>query len=179
MKSNTKQVLTILKVIAWIIFIGVCIKTGVVLYSFLVSLFLNPDATANLHMGLNLTDLYNYNIWNYVGVVSLIIFLLALKAYIFYLVIKVFEKINFVQPFSIEVSLLISRIATVAIEIGIITAISNSYIKWLAKKGVAFPNLQDYLGGGMEFLLLGGIIFMIAQVFKRGIEIQNENDLTV
>jgi hypothetical protein len=44
---------------------------------------------------------------------------------------------------------------------------------------VSFPDLQAYLGGGAEFLLLGGIIFMIAEVFKRGIEIQTENELTV
>jgi hypothetical protein len=44
---------------------------------------------------------------------------------------------------------------------------------------VSFPDLQAYVGGAAEFLLLGGIIFMIAEVFKRGIEIQTENELTV
>jgi hypothetical protein len=58
MKIATKQVLRILHVIAWIIFLGLCIKTGSILYSFFVSLFINTIAAKNIHMGLDLSDLY-------------------------------------------------------------------------------------------------------------------------
>jgi len=60
-----------------------------------------------------------------------------------------------------------------------VTATANKYCDWLTKKGVTFPDLQPVLSGAGEFLLLGAIIFIIAQVFKRGIEIQTENELTV
>lgn len=179
MKTRTKQILAIMNIISWVIFVGVCIKTGSILYSFFVSLVINPEAAKNLHSGLNLSNLYSFNIWHYATVVSLIFFLSGLKAYIFYFVIKIFLKINFVHPFSTDVSLLISRISYVALGIGILTLSANSYCDWLTKKGVTFPPLQAYLGGAAEFLLLGGIIFMIAQVFKKGIEIQSENELTV
>ena len=179
MKTKTKKILIAMNIISWIIFIGLCIKTGAILYSFFVSLFINPEGAKNLHLGLNLSDLYRFNIWHYDAIVILIIFLSGLKAYLFYLVIKIFLKINFVHPFSTGVSLLISRISYVALGIGILTLAGNSYCEWLIKKGVALPNLQEYLGAGAEYLLLGGIIFMIAQVFKRGIEIQSENELTV
>jgi hypothetical protein len=112
-------------------------------------------------------------------VVSLIIALSALKAYIFYLVIKIFLKLNLHKPFSTEVSVLISRISHVALEIGIITLIANGYCEWVIKRGVGLPDLGAYLNGAVEFLLLGGIIFLIAQIFKKGIEIQSENELTV
>ena len=95
------------------------------------------------------------------------------------MVINIFLKINFVQPFSAGVSFLISKIGQVALGIGVFTLVALSYITWLTKKGVTFPDLQQYLGGAGEFLLLGGFIFIIAQVFKRGIEIQSENELTV
>ena len=168
-----------MNILSWIVFIGVCIKTGAILYSFFVSLFINPEGAKNLHMGLNLSDLYRFNIGHYDTVVSLIIILSGLKAYILYLVIKIFLKINFVHPFSTEVSFLISGISYVALGTGTLTLIANKYCEWLTGQGVAFPGLQAYLGGGAEFVLLGGIIFMIAQVFKRGIEIQSENELTV
>lgn len=179
MKTETNSILKIMHVLSWIIFIGACIKTGAILYSFFVSLFINPVGAEDLYMGMNLSALYGYNIGYYVNIMSLIIFLSGLKAYTIYLVIKIFLKINFVHPFSADVSLLISRISYVALGIGVLTLIANNYCKWLMKRAVALPSLQDYLGGGVEFLLLAGIIFIIAQVFKRGIEIQSENELTV
>jgi hypothetical protein len=77
------------------------------------------------------------------------------------------------------VSLLISRISYVALGVGILTLTANGYSEWLINGGVALPTLQQYLGGGAEFLFFAGIIFFIAQVFKKGIEIQSENELTV
>ena len=179
MKSKTKQVLIIMKIISWVIFIGLCIKTGAILYSFFVSLAINSEGAKNLHMGLDLSALYRFNTGHYVAIVSYIIVLSALKAYLFYLVIKIFLKINFVNPFSTDISFLISKIAQVALGIGILTLVALGYVAWLTERGVAFPEMQQYLGGAGEFLLLGGIIFIIAQVFKRGIEIQSENELTV
>ncbi|HYK46430.1 MAG TPA: DUF2975 domain-containing protein [Parafilimonas sp.] len=179
MKTKTKRILTILNVTSWIIFLGLCVKTGAILYSFFVSLVLNPPAAENLHLGLDLSNLYQHDTGHYTVVVSLIIFLSGLKAYLFYLVVRIFMKINFVHPFSTEVSVLISRISYVAIGIGLLTFCANGYCAWLTKQGVVFPDLQNYLGGAGEFLLLGAIIFMISQVFRKGIEIQSENDLTV
>ena len=179
MKTKTKQILSVINIIAWIIFIGLCIETGAILYSFFVSRAINPVAAKNLFDGLDLSVLYNFNIKYYDAVVLTIIIISAIKAYLLYLITRIFLKINFVHPFSEEVSLLISRISYVAISCGIITITANTYCKWLVKRGVVLPDLQNFLGGTEELLLLGGIIFMIAQVFKQGIEIQSENELTV
>ena len=179
MKTKTKQILSVIHVIAWIIFLGLCIKTGAIIYSTFVSLYINPVGAQNLHLGLDLSGLYNFDKGHYVSLVLFIVLLSALKALIFYLLIKIFLKINFIHPFSTEVSVLISRIGYIALSVGIITMVANEYCDWLANRGVTFPDLADYLGGAGEFLLLGGTVFMIAQVFKRGIEIQSEIELTV
>jgi len=51
----------------------------------------------------------------------------------------------------------------------------NSHIGWLAK---TLPSMQEnYISG--EFIFLAGVVFVIAQVFKKGVEIQTENELTV
>src|SRR5690349_9829629 len=118
MKPTTKLVLTILHVIAWIIFLGLCIKTGAILYSFFVSLALNPEGAKNLYMELNLSGLYNYDKVYYILIASTIIVLSALKALMFYFVVKIFLKINFVKPFSEEVSRFISLIGYLALGIG-------------------------------------------------------------
>jgi len=42
------------------------------------------------------------------------------------------------------------------------------------------PDTQHlHLGGADVWLFMGVILFVIAQIFKRGIEIQRENELTV
>lgn len=179
MKQSTPTILIILHVIAWITFIGFCIKTGALIFSTIVSLFINPAGASDLYLGLDLSNLSDYDKWHYGSLVSLVIFISGLQAYIFYLLIKIFMKLNLVQPFSKEIAKLITNISFTAIQIAILHIFTNGYIKWLSKREVIIPSLQDYLGGASEFLLLGGIIFVIAQIFNRGLEIQAENELTI
>lgn len=174
MATSTKKILEILKVFTWIIFIGLCIKTGTVIISFIVSIF-NSDAIVNLYMGEDLTEVYTSGLWKYVLINSFLIALPALKAYMFYLVIQLVSGINLEQPFSQSVGTLLIKISKVALEIGVIAIIFNGYAKWLLKSGTQF----DYDGSSTEFLFLAGIVFVIAHIFKRGLELQNENELTV
>lgn len=179
MKTNTKQVLSILKVISWVLFIGICIKTGALLTSFFISLYVNAEAAKDLYLGFNLSDLYKFDIWQYASLVSFTILLWMFRAFIFFLIIKIFTKINLVNPFSAAVYSLLSKISYIALGIGAGTLLINRYCEWLSKKGVVFPDMQTFLGGGAEYIFLGAILFMIAMIFKRGIEIQSENELTV
>ena len=175
MQTSTKQLLTIMKIITWVIFIGLCIKTGALLTSFFVSLFINAEGSKNLYLGLDLSALYGFNQRHYIAIGSLIILNMGLKAFIFYLVLSVFLKTNFVQPFSPKVAELITKIAVVTIITGVLAVLANGYSDWLYKRGVPV----DQHWGSAEFLFMGGILFVIALIFKRGIEIQSENDLTI
>ena len=170
---KTKQILGLMNVISWVTFIGLCIKTGATIISFLISLFINPDAAQNL--GLDLSALYKSNIWYFVNTVSFVIILSGLKAYIFYLVIRIFLKVDFDHPFSAIAVSLISKISYVALEIGIVALVAQNYSKWLLHRGV----LVEQNWGSWDYLFLAGIIFIIALVFKRGVEIQSENELTI
>ncbi len=175
MKSTTKLILTTMHVVFWIIFIGLCIKTGAMLTSFFVSLFIHPEATRNLYMQLHLSDLYRFGKGHFIGIVSLMVYISGLKAYIAYLVIKIFIKFNFDRPFDAKVSLLIQQISHIALATGMLALIADGYSEWLIKRGV--PLQQDW--GGAEFLFLAGIIYIIAQAFKKGVEFQSENELTI
>ena len=176
---TTKQILLSMHIIIWIVFVGTCIKTGALIYSFFVSLFINTVGAKDLHLGLNLSELYNYNTSHYISVVTYLIFISGLKAYICYLLIKIFLKLDLVKPFSKYVSSLISKISYVAIGIGALALIASRYSQWLINRGILMPDLKDYAGSAAEFLFFGAIIFIISLFFKRGIEIQTENELTV
>lgn len=181
MKTNTKTMLKITKILSWIIFIGLCIQTGALLFSYFVSIFINSMGSQNLHPGLNLSELYNNSKTHYTILVLLMVLLSALKAYIFYFIVKIFLKINLANPFSNEIYSLIVKISYIALTIGILAVIGEKYCEWLISKAINLPvlNLEQYIGGKSEFLFMAAIIFVIAQIFKRGIEIQSENELTI
>ncbi|WP_077923348.1 DUF2975 domain-containing protein [Spirosoma sp. 209] len=175
MSTTNITVLKIMNVLFWIIFIGLCIKTGALLFSFSVSLFVSPAGTRDLYMGLNLSELYNYNLWYYVHMALLIIALNGLKAYIAYLVVKIFMKFDLAKPFNPDISTLIAAISHTALGAGILAMIANGSSDWLMKRGVDIP--ANY--GAGEILFFAGVIYIIAIVFRKGTELQTENDLTV
>ena len=179
MKKRNKALMMVLHITAWAVYIGLLIRTGAILYSFFVSLFINPEAAKKLYLVLNLSELYNYNIGHYIIMMTLVTLISGLKALIFHWLIKIFLKINLINPFSREISRLISKIGYIALAVGLLTVIAEAYTKGLIEKGLNLPGLSQNLEGGGEFLLFAGVIFIIAQVFKRGIEIQTENELTV
>jgi hypothetical protein len=162
-----------------VVFIGYCIKAGAIAIVSIISFFVNADATENLYMGLDLYTLYEFNNIHFISLVLLLIFITSLKAYIFYLMIKVFLKINLIHPFSNEITKLISKIGAVAIQTGISIIFVSSYIEWVGKRFEHYIPVGGFLGSSLEYIFMGAIIYAIAQVFKRGVEIQSENELTI
>ncbi|MBI5540751.1 MAG: DUF2975 domain-containing protein [Bacteroidia bacterium] len=167
-----------LNVITWIIFLGFCVQAGALLFNYIFSMF-KPIATHNLHLGLDLSNLYSQSKIIYTYLFSFAIILSVLKAYLFYLVIKIFMKMNLVKPFSVEISEYISKIGYYALSIGFLGLIAHSYAKRLIQKGYDVNLIERYWHSGETYLLMAAILFVVAMIFKKGIEIQNENDLIV
>ena len=172
---KTEQILTLMKVLSWIVFIGLCIQTGIAITITALSFINSPEVILDQLSGADLTALFEYNTQTYLYFMSFVIALLALKAYLFYLVIKIFSKINLSKPFSPVMIALIQKISHIALGIGVVTIIAERYTRWLMHKGLDLPKNWS----GEEFLFLAGIIYIIGLVFKRGIEMQSENELTI
>lgn len=165
-------------VIIWSVFIGLCIKAGTLTFLAISSLF-KADIAKDLYEGFNLYSLMQENMWYYVGLLSLIISIACLKAYLFYLMIRIFMTIDLQHPFSIKVVNLLTKMGAVAIQVGILIIFTAGTVSWLFKRGFAVHPIAAQNGGPMEFIFMGLLILAIAQVFKRGVEIQSENELTV
>jgi len=178
MQSGTKSILTILNVIFWVVFIGLLVKTGALVLSLGLTIF-NPSAAKNFYYGIDLSELKAYSAWHYMNLVSLLVFFSGLKAYMAYLVLRIFSTISIEHPFSAGIASRILSLSHVALSTGVLSIIAVGYSRWLTKTGVVPFHVLQELGGSAEFIFLAGIIFMIAQVFKRGIEIQSENELTI
>jgi hypothetical protein len=182
MKTRTKLVLQILHVLSWIIFIGVCIEAGgFISYAFFTQV-LNPANAKHVWQQVDLSALYQYD-RGYFFVETLLMSIVAvMRACIFYLIIKMLhdKKLNLSQPFNKAVERFIFKVAYLALFIGMFSWWGVKYAEWFVKQGVKMPDIQYLrLGGADVWLFMGVILFVIAQVFKRGIEIQTENELTV
>jgi len=103
----------------------------------------------------------------------------ATKAYLVYRVIQILSKINLIQPFNQNMASLITNINYVALAIGIIEVMADSYLEFLSGSSMTRLPLKSFVENDNQFLFLAGIIFIISIVFKRGLEIQSDNNLTV
>ncbi len=177
-KWTQQPTLMLITVIIWSIFIGLYIQAGTLLFTFTYSFF-KPTVAQDLYEGLNLYPLFREEVWFYGGIVTLILSVAFLKAKLFFTMIQIFLKIDLMHPFSKEIGRRISNLSYIAFEIGIFLIFSTAFTGWLVKRGFELDRIQTYLSGTFEYLLLSALLFAIAQVFKRGIEIQNENELTV
>ncbi len=164
--------------ICWIIFIAYLLQTGTLLVNFFIAI-LNPAATRNLHLGLDLSALYYKSGFLYDLVFVTIIIISGLKAYVFYFVIKIFSTLNLVKPFSIEVSDLISKITLFSFIIGAGSLVANKVVEKLIEEGYELIAVERYWDDAGAYLMSSAILFVIALIFKRGIELQNEQELTV
>jgi hypothetical protein len=93
--------------------------------------------------------------------------------------IQILQQINLVHPFSQTIAHLISRLSRIAIGTAVLSFIANGTVDWLQKHVVELPNLNEHIGDGAAYLFFAGIVYILAQVFNRGMEIQSENELTV
>lgn len=179
MLINTDTVIKVLQVVAWIIFIGLSIETGALLFNFIYALF-NPVVTKNLYFGLNLSELFAQHKFIYACVASFLVLISALKAYVFYLVIRVFMTLNLVKPFSLEVATIIERISYSVFRVGLLGLLAHQFFRGLTRKGIPVDTTVDlYWDEWGTFLMMAAILLVITHIFKKGMDLQVENDLTV
>jgi Protein of unknown function (DUF2975) len=173
-KTRTEKILAVMYVLSWIAFIGLIVQAGAILISYGVSVA-NPVAAKDLYMKLNLYPLRQSNFWYYTVKVIMMVALLVLKAYTAWLVVKVLSTIKLKDPFTMETAKMLERISYFILITWVLDLLHNAYTKWLSE-GLA--GLRESLVLN-EFIFLAGVVFVIAQIFKKGVEIQSENELTI
>ncbi len=176
MKTKTEKILLALKILALLGGIGYSIECGIQILLFVAS-FINPDWAKHVYAtNQSLFGLRQYNIWFFINSMSLVITLSGLKALIWYVVFDLLLKLKLQNPFSMDVAKKIEFISYLLVSVWGIGFIAKEYIQWLSKN-TSLELTGIRIGG--EYLFIAGIVFIISQIFKRGIEIQDENQLTV
>lgn len=167
-----------LHIVAWIIFVALCIEAGALLFNFIFSIF-KPEVVKNLYQKLDLSEMYQFNQGIFYGIYSFILFIAVLKAYLFYIVILLLSKMDLSKPFSSYVSTKITKISYLTLSIGLVSYIAQQVVRSLEHYGLVSEQLNPFWADSQAYILMSAVIYVIATIFSRGVEIQNENDLTV
>lgn len=171
-------VFIILHAVAWLIFVGLSIEAGGLIVNFIFSIF-KPEVVGNLYQKLDLSILYKQSQWVFYGMYSFVLFISILKAILFYIVIQLHLKLDLTKPFSRFVSTKISQISHYTFSIGIISYVASQIAKSLLLQGYEIDKLNQFWVDSSAFILMAAIIYVISIIFKRGIELQEENELTI
>lgn len=167
-----------LTIVAWVIFVGLCIEAGGLVVNFIFSLF-KPESVQNLYQKLDLSEMYNSNKWAFFSMYSFILFIAILKAYLFYIVINLMHKIDLSKPFNSFVSKQISQISYFTLSIGLLSYIARQSAKNLQHYGYNIDTLNQFWADSQAFILMAAVIYMIAIIFSKGVEYQEELEDTV
>jgi len=178
MSKRNNFVFKFLHVVAWIIFVGLCIEAGALIVNFVYSLF-KPEVVQHLYQKLDLSKMYEYNRWIYFGMYSFILVISVLKAYLFYLVIRLLYKLDLLKPFNAYVAGQITQISYYTLSIGLFSYLALEVSRSLQHHGIEIDKLSEFWADSQAYILMAAVVYVIAAIISRGVEIQNENDLTV
>ena len=172
----------ILYILSWIIFVGVGIEAGGFITNTVATLILNPVGAKHFWQQADLSSLYYYDRVYFIIETSFMCIVAVLKAWIFYVIIQIqhSKKVSISQPFNKAAERFIFIIACLSLFTGLLCLWGAKYAAWFVTQGVKMPDIQYLgIGGGDVWVFMGVALFVIGQVFKKGIEIQSENELTV
>lgn len=167
-----------LYIVAWLIFVGLSIEAGGLIVNFFFSLY-KPEFVQNLYQKLDLIEMYEDSKLAFFGIYSFILAISILKACLFYIVIRLMHTMDLSKPFNTFVSTQISQISYYTLSIGLLSYIARQLAENLVHYDFDTNNLNQFWTGSQAFILMGAVIYIIATIFKKGVDLQNENDLTV
>ncbi|HEY0433027.1 MAG TPA: DUF2975 domain-containing protein [Chitinophagaceae bacterium] len=174
MKSKTDTLLVVMNVMAWIVCIGLFIKGGVYLVSGCASLF-HPEATKNFYQKENLFALRQFSGRHFGISIGLLTAITIIEAYTALLFTKLFSVVKISSPFKPEAANILVKVSYYILVIWVIAMGYDFYAFWLQKQVDGL--IMEHIPG--EFLYLAGVVFVIGQIFKKGVELQTESELTV
>lgn len=171
---KTEQILSLLRVGAWIVYIGAIIRTGVLAVGY-GHAYISGEI-----------DFHSASGWPSLWIFSLLLTILILHVQIWERIKNILTEINLKNPFTMLTAHRLISTGYLLLSIWIISFLGKNYLHYLQKSLVGsteFMQSFGYAQAGFDadsvYLLNAGIVYIIAQIFKRGVELQQENELTI
>jgi len=178
MSKSKNFVFIVVHIMAWLIFVGLSIEAAALIVNFIFSLC-KPEAVQYLYQKLDLSELYARSKWAFFGMYGFALIISSLKAVLFYVVIRLIIKLDLAKPFNSFVAKKITQISYYTLTIGLLSYIARQTANNLLHYGFDVGALSQFWTDGQAFIFMAAIVYLIAAIFSKGVELQNENDLTV
>ena len=182
MATKKDYLLIVLHILSWIIFVGLCVEAGGFLFITLYTLFYNPAGAANFWMKSDLSALYAFDQGQFVTLTAIMVIAAVLKSIMFYVIVKLFhdKKLDLTAPFNASFGRGLYNLSYLIAGIGLFTYWGTKLSANLNEQGISLPSLQELrLAGADVWLLMCVTLLVFARILKKGISIQNENQLTI
>jgi len=173
MKLKTETIVNTMFFFVWFVCIGLLVKAGALLIPYGLSIF-NEQAAKDLYKGMTLFAFMDFSFIQYSMLVFYKVFLLCVQAYIAFQLTELLRDFNLASPFNDQVVKLMEKICIAIIFVWFIVLLHNIHLKIL-EKTVGLES--NYLETGSLIWL--GMVYVLAQIFRRGIEIQSDNEYTI
>lgn len=174
MKTRTQNILSVVRIIALVAYIGAIIRVGRIIIPFIMG-FINNKLWADT--GTKLDFLRENHLLPYIGLMSFVIITAIIQVQIWEILRAILEEINLNTPFSIKVAKMLENMSYFILSLGVLFIIADLYLKYLAKSIAGLD--VGYFNTNFQFSFAAGIVYVVAQIFKRGVELQEESDFTV
>lgn len=177
MKTKTEIVLEVLKYLALVAAIGFSIECGAQILSFVAS-YINLDWAEKVY-GTELVwfQIREMDTWYYIQLMSVIIATAAIKAWIWFLIFDLLLKLQLKSPFSLFVTNRLETISYMLFSVWLVMTLTGKSYSHNLVKATGIELSGKYISH--EYFFIAGIVFILSQIIKRGIEMQEENQLTV
>lgn len=181
--KDTNFVLRSLEIIFWIVFGGLIITLLILLVLFASVLFgFNLGPVNNVKFTLpgfsgTFSEFLEMGLIEVLIIFALLIIFWSLEAVLIRKVISALNKVDVNHPFSAKISSLIHQITSLALVLGVASFLFDVIFQAIILGEVS---LNVEIGGDdFSFLILAGIIYVIGKIYKKGVDLQNENELTI
>jgi hypothetical protein len=161
---KSQSLLITLNVITWIVFVALLIKAGAMFFLYGYSL-VKPEVAGHLYKGLDMLDLRQTSFLRYTFISLGLASLPAIQAYISHIMIRIFTKMNMESPFTIETADRLRTISLLILTLWVVSLVTNLF--------------GGKLSLSTDPLFMAGLTYLISQIFRRGVDMQTDHELTV
>ncbi|RYU95901.1 DUF2975 domain-containing protein [Emticicia agri] len=175
MKTRAQLILSIARIIALVGYIGAIIHAIRLIVPYIIGFFTNKFPIST---GTNLDHLRNnHHVFPYVLLMIFVITIAVIQIEIWDMLRKILREINLSSPFSTRVVSRVEKLSFTLFSLWLMHIIGDFWVN-LFERAIGNINSNPFRTD-LQFLFAAGIIFIVAQIFRRGVELQEENELTV
>ena len=124
---------------------------------------------------LSLADLQAKGIYRFLLMAAFGLYYLWVLARLFWTAIRTIKIVDLQNPFTSDVSVLISRAAALALHLGILNIVVDVVFTLIYHSMLE----MEVEFGAFNFFIVAAIFYWVASIFRRGVDLQSQSDLTI